>query len=179
MRSPAAWMEDGRRTPDFGSVERPRVPAAHAHPSCAEQGRRTDRKSAPRRKNLRMEEQPVRAAKRARVLIRPLVPDAAGMEALLLFTLLVFVVARLAQGLKITFMPEQLFVAAMQIDVIADQERSISLDTIASSACIVIAWKDAQPQSGPASHLVPTLPWRATHRRPPAEAELIKLLSFT
>ena len=97
-------------------------------------------------------------------------PDAALVQRCLLFALLDGVVAGLAEGLKIAFIPEQTLIASVWLDVVAHQERGITLQP---SACLVladveIAKEDAQPQRAPACRLVPLLPGGTAQAAPAA-----------
>ena len=106
-----------------------------------------------------MREAPVRAIEPWRLSTTPtrpgLVPDASLMQRRLLFTLLVAVMAGLAERLQVALIPEQPLITTMSLAMVTHQQGCVAFQLAASAAHIEIAEECAEPELLPSRGLVP------------------------
>jgi hypothetical protein len=109
-----------------------------------------------------MRHTPVRREKPCRLLMppHPSVPDATLMQRRLLGSLLIGVVASLAEGLQVVLIPEQASITAVRYLVIAHQQRGVAFELAASAALVQVTKEDREAQRSPSGCLVPSAPRR-------------------
>lgn len=82
------------------------------------------------------------------------------MQRRLLFTLLVAIVAGLAERLEVALIPEQPLITTMSLAMVTHQQGRVAFQLAASLAHIEIAKECAEPELLPSRGLVPGAPWR-------------------
>ncbi len=111
---------------------------------------------------------------------RASIPDAALMQARLLFLLLDGIVAGLADAAQVALIPELAFITTVRLDMIADQLGSVGLYSPASRhlACEQVARQYLPAQLAPTFQLVPLSPRCRRIPRPFIPLRLLDLQSW-